>query len=95
MTPQQAITNAIESASPENALAWVAVAAELRAQDAGPALASLLGQVKNQLPAEDPAERLTLHDISAKTCSHLRIALRRKNTSGWWLHADDGTNCVG
>jgi hypothetical protein len=104
MDAEEAINHAIDllmrGPDHKQANVWVAIAAELRAQDTGPALARLLGQVKSQLPPEDPTSRLTLHDVEAKSCDHSasihppRIAIRRIGSQGWWMHADDHTNCV-
>ena len=105
MTPEEAIERAIKimlafgAGAAPNASIWTAIAAELRAQQTGPALDRLLGQVRTQLPPEDPASRLTLHDVDALMCEEIRIVLRRKAREdepapAWWMHADDKTHCV-
>lgn len=100
MTPEEAINRAIDAQHNDAARTWVAIAAELRAQQTTPALDRILGQARNVLPEPDPRLRLTLHDIEAKACEHgtsihpPRLAIRDRRRGTWWMHVDDKTNCT-
>jgi hypothetical protein len=87
-TPAQALQWACRAAleEPEEELSlahfWLALARELREGSTRPLVDRAL-------------DRLTLHDVEGIVCAHGRVAVRRKNAqpAGWFLHADDGSNC--
>lgn len=66
----------------DGAQAWLAIARELRQGSVAP---------------EQPADRLTLHDVEGIVCGHGRVVVRRRGSvsrSEWWRHADgDATVC--
>jgi len=107
ITASAAIERAIRCAvngAHEQARSWTHIAAELRQQATTPMLDRILGQVKNQLPPEDPATRLTLHDVEVLFCSkhprteyEVRPAVRDRRLSrerNWWMHTDDHSTCA-
>jgi hypothetical protein len=84
-----------------HARALVEYAAELRLTTAAPVIDRILEQASKRLPPEDPATRLTLHDVEAGTCfvhqpgGGWRVRIRdRRASSDWWMHADDQSTCA-
>lgn len=86
-----------------HARALVEYAAELRLTTAAPVIDRILEQASKRLPPEDPAARLTLHDVEVGICRDheaidplvIRMRIRdRRASSQWWMHADDQSTCA-